>query len=643
VAVLVGATDMSELFSRTPDTLVYSPRFPLPQGDTEVLVYLVSPENAWTEIARFGLRVARDTPTAAVPRDSGNGRQKPSFTPSITLGIKSQPSEYHYPDANRPDRERYTDVVLQAGLRTEGMAGPIGFQSQFDIAGSSYRNEALRFAQKGAEAPLIDLASYLLQFNAGSARIQMGHVAFGTNRHLINSFSSRGILVTLPVTSRFDVSLGASNGSSIVGWDNFVGLDRRKHQVLSGTLGFEAFPDKPGALRFEGGVLHGSLLPIGNFNQGNITDAEQSKGVSFRVVAADPSQRVRLDAGYARSRFNNPADPLLEQSFGAVPVRETSRGARYIDAGFNILQNAEFGSRRASLSFNYRHERVDPLFRSVASYNQADRFQNQFEVIGTFAGITATVAHHRTNDNLDDIPSILKTLTRRSGLTIGVPLVSLVGDPGSPSPWLPRVSYAFERTHQLGAGVPINSGFSPSHVPDQFSTNQLALAEWQFDRIRFGYRFNNSFQDNQQPGRELADLRNLINGFTVGFSPRPGLDLNLDLNIESAKNFESRRVDRTNRAGGGVNWQMTARSILAASISTIFAADLADTSRSRNAEFDLSWTYRFGVERSRYRKVNGQFYVRYANRYARTLDSVFGLDNLIKSQTLNVGMSFTFF
>jgi hypothetical protein len=646
IAVIIGTTDISSLFSVAPDALAYDSTLPLPTGDSEMVVYLVSGVNVWQEIGKFKLSVAPPSAPAPANNSTNNGSngRKTVITPSLTLGMKSQPSQYRFPASNPGERETFADFTLQGGLRVEMPGSTFGSQMQFEFAGSSYRREALRFAQEGDEAPRIDLASYLMQFQTGKAKIQVGHLAVGSNRHLINSFSSRGVSVTVPITGRADFSLAALNGSSIVGWDNFIGLNRRKHQILAGTLGFELLPATPGRLRIEGGLLHGSLLPISSFNQGMVPDAEQSKGLSVRAIAADPKDRIRVEGGFARSRFNNPADPQLNQSFDVVPVRETSRDARYLDLTLNLLRDAAIStSERANLAFNYRHERVDPLFRSVAAYNQADRLQNQIEVIATVADISATVAHHRANDNLANLPTILKTLTRRNGILIGAPLGTVFNVPGGQATWWPRISYGFDRTHQLGAGLPPNSGFALSHVPDQLSTNQNALADWQFQRIRFGYRFNRSFQDNRQPGRELADLRNVIQGFTVGLTPRRVIDINFDLNSETAKNFESRRIDKTLRAGAGINWAMTGRAALAASFSTVFAGDVADVSESRNVEVDLQWSYRFGLERSRYRKVNGQFFVRYADRYQYMLDSVFLLNNRIRLRTLNVGLSFTFF
>lgn len=646
IAIFIGQSDMTSLFTLSDTSVVYNARLPLPAGENIVVLYLASPADEWKEIARFTLRVSTSTAPSQQPVGSqaNNGARESSFTPALTIGLKSQPAESHFPDSSRPERQRYTDFTLQGSIRTEAHNHIMGFQSQFDVTGSSYRNEALRFAQEGANAPRIDLSSYLMQFQLGKARVQVGHFAFGTSRHLVNNYSSRGITLTLPITSRFDFSAAAVNGSSIVGWNNFFGLSRRKHQIVTGAFGFEIFPERPGALRVETGALYGSLLPISNFNQGNITDAEQSKGASFRITASDPSQRLRIDAGFARSLFSNPADPLLDQSFNTVSVRDTTRNARYIEASFTPVQNIQITpTKTANLTFNYHHETIDPLFRSIAAYLQADRFQNQFEAVASIADITATLSHLRYNDNLDQIPSILKTLTRQNSLIIGAPLMSLFGDPSKPSVWLPRLSYTFQRTHQFGDGLPANSGFdSLSQVPDQQSDNQGFLSEWQAERVRFGFRFNRSFQDNRQSGRERADLGNLINAFTIGMTATSTIDFNIDLSFESAKNFEQNRTDRTKRLGANLNWRMTRNATLASYVSTIFAGDLAATSRSRNAELDIQWSYRFALERSRYKKIQAQFFVRYANRYAYTLDNLFGFDTRTRLQTFNTGLSFTF-
>src|SRR5262249_21096 len=148
-------------------------------------------------------------------------------------------------------------------------------------------------------------------------------------------------------------------------------------------------------------------------------------------------------------------------------------------------------------------------------------------------------------------------------------------------------------------------------------------SEWQFAKWRAAYRFNRTSQDNRQPGRERADFLNLVNGVTIGYAPHARFDLNFDVNAEQAKNFETRRLDRTLRFGAIANWRMTGRATLALNLSTIGAGDLARVSHNRTIEGDAQWSYRFGYEQTRWKKFQGQFFIRYANRYARTSDRLF--------------------
>lgn len=66
-------------------------------------------------------------------------------------------------------------------------------QNADDFAGSSFKPETLRFGALGTEAPDVDLSSYLMNFQIGKAKFSLGHTSYGGNRHLVNSFSSRGL------------------------------------------------------------------------------------------------------------------------------------------------------------------------------------------------------------------------------------------------------------------------------------------------------------------------------------------------------------------------------------------------------------------------------------------------------------------
>ncbi|MFN0084391.1 MAG: hypothetical protein ACKVX9_03295 [Blastocatellia bacterium] len=675
LAVLIGQTDFTNLFTPIGNSFSYLPRIlPLPAGESPIRVFLVSPSNEWRELTQLTLRV-KAAALAGAPQPAGQAQppaaeaaqpaaaKKYTFTPSLTLGMKSQMGARYFPASNRPERPAFADLTLQASLKSEISHKWFGNQNQFDLVGSSYAKEALRFGDRGADAPQFDLPSYLMQFQMGSAKFQAGHTSFGANRHLINSYGSRGLTFTVPVGKRADLSMAAINGTNTVGWSNFFGLNLRKHQIVTTTLGLELLAKRPGGLRVEAAALHGSLLPVAGFNQGVINDAERSKGASLRLAATDKAQRLKIDAGFTRSRFDNPVDPLLNRDLPVVPVRETARNAHYLDASIAVFQNLKLSETiAANLTLNVRHERVAPLFRSVAVSTQADRMQNEVEMTGGIGEITATVSHQRFYDNLADIPSLLRTQSQRYAVIVSVPLASLrafaakpsasanqtpgeaSGQPAIPSIWLPRLAYNFNRVHQRGRAFPLNAGFdSNSQVPDQISTNHDFSSEWQFQAWRLTYRFNQSLQDNRQPGRAAADLRNRINGLILGLTPHAAFDLNFDLNVESARNFEMRRIDRTLRAGINTNWRLTPRMTINAIVSNTLAGDLARTTRNRNTEFDLQWSYQFTRGEAGWRKMQGQFFLRYADRYARTRDFAFGLDNLTRLKTLNSGINFVFF
>ncbi|MBO0721071.1 MAG: hypothetical protein J2P41_09625 [Blastocatellia bacterium] len=656
LAVLIGETDISNLLTPSETGINYLPRIlPLPAGTSPVKVFLVSPANDWRELAQLTLRVkslpssqstaGQQEAPASNPAQTAAKTKKYNFEPSITVGMKSQMAERHSPESNRPERPTFTDATLQASLKSGVTDNWFGNKMQFDIVGSSFRNEALRFAERGENAPKVDLGNYLMEIQLGKAKIDSGNITFGSSRHLINGFGSRGVSFSMPLGKNIDFSLAALNGTSIVGWDNFFGLANRKHQIIAALLGFEFIRERPGGLRFEVSALSGSLQPIAGFNQGVINDAEQSKGASLRLLATDKAQRLKLDTAFTRSRFNNPSDPLLEQNQQVVPVHETTRDALYLDLSYALLQNNKLSATQtANLTINYRLERVDPLFRSVAAEStQADRFQNEVEITGAIGAITATLSHQLFHDNLDDVPSLLKTESDRDLVIVVLPLASLLSPAHQPK-WLPRLAYNMTRVHQFGEAAPLNGGFTdPSQDPNQLSTIHDFSSAWQFPKWSLTYHFNYSFQDNRQQGRDLADLKNQIHGLTLGLTPLRAFDFNFDLSVESARNFENARTDRTLRAGINTNWRVTPRMVLNLIASNSLTGDLARISRTRSTEFDLNWSYQFTHGERGWRKFTGQFFLRYADRFDSSRDFLFGLNNLTRLKTLNGGISFVFF
>ena len=51
----------------------------------------------------------------------------------------------------------------------------------------------------------------------------------------------------------------------------------------------------------------------------------------------------------------------------------------------------------------------------------------------------------------------------------------------------------------------------------------------------------------------------------------------------------------------------------------------------------------FAFERDRFRKLNGQFFIRYANRYGLARNFIDAQRDLQKTQIINMGLSLNFF
>lgn len=657
IGMFIGATDITSLLGVDGQNLSYTPQFfPFPEGENKVAVYLIGAGGEWKLLAEFSLKVktgvsaesgteTEDSNEAEAVAESGE--ESMEFTPNVSLNIKSQNQILSFPSDAAPQRNPFTDLGGQGNFLFKIARRRWTFSNQFDFAGSSFQQEALRFGELQDRAPRIDLSSYLIELSRGRFKLNLGHISYGSNRHLINSFSSRGITLTLPIGRQNEFSLLAANGSSIVGYDNFIGLSRRKHSVISASFAREFFKERPGGLRLELSVMRGSLLPLSDFNQGEINDAEKSIGFGFRVLGSDKKNRLRYEAGFTRSRFTNPSDPNLDQNLDLTEIRPVSKNARYAEISFDLLQGLKlWREKKLRLTGTFRHEEIEPLFRSIGASTQADRRQFQMEVSGNFGELNFAYGNLRDHDNLANIASILKTFNRRNNFIIGLPVGSFF-TPDKPIRWLPTLSYTFDQTHQFGAFLPVNGEFSdPSQVPDQQSINQLVGAQWQIsDRFNISYTYNRTFQDNRQIGREEADFSSSSNTLTLSFKPSQDLDLDFDLSRESQKSFEALRIDRTFRLGTRASWRtpFLKNSNLSGGFSVTLAGDTNNFNDSRNAEMDAQWSYSFSFGRKKFKKVSGQFFIRYANRYGDTIDRQFLLNSFNKAQTFNAGLTFNFF
>ncbi len=626
VAVFIDRTDVTGLFRSGPRGMSYERGvILLPRGEHELVVYLVETGSGrWT-------RVARQTFQTLGPL----GFQPGKADPSLTAGYARRVTDGYEPDSNAPQKT-VENVDLQFRITTEHVRGDLRTSSQAALVGASERKKALRFGALADEAPRIDLSSYLLQASKGPVALSVGHVSAGNQRHLVNRFSSRGASLAVKPTGRVELSVAALNGSNEVGWDNLLGMDDGGHRLLTGSVGVEAL-STPGALRLELTGLRGSVRPRAGFNQGVINDAEESEGLALRVTANALGRRLRMDAGLSSSTFDNPPDPTLSQGREVVDVREESSAARYLEASLDVLKNLRVGgSRSARLTVGLKHERVDPLYRSLGAFAQSDRLQNAFDAQADVAGVSLQGSFLESRNNLDEIPSILTSRTERAQASVGLPVARVLG---RQSPWLPSLQYRADRTHQFGEALPQSGGFSPSHIPDQVSFNQTAQADWRFQKVTLGYSWNRSHQDNRQEGREDADLTVTRSGGNVRLTPTRTVNLTLEVGQEASENLERDETDETTRWGVQLQWQAFDRSAFSLRVSDTSTEDLEATRRRGGRQVDAQWSSVLPY----LARFQGQYFLRFTRSEAESFNAAFNQDDRRNAWWLDLGLNFTFF
>lgn len=691
IAITIGETDLTSLFTQSENRFVYDAKLmPLPIGESKVTVYQIVSNNIWKEIVRLPLKVGEvkevqkveevksdETPkteqqakteeakasesdkpkteeikteeakTEDQPKKVMFGLEKFDFLPTLTLAMKSQPFQSNFPIENQPkERATSTDFTMTGSVKQEVKEGKCSVDGNFDFAGSSFKQEALRFGTLGNKAPNVDLSSYLMNFQVSKAKFSYGHTSFGNNRHLVSSFSARGLSLNIPINKYFDVTGGVLNGTSIVGFGNFFGLRKVDHQVQGATLGIEFIPKRQNAMRLEVTGFNAYIQALSGVSEGRINDAERSRGFGLRFITSDNSERFKLEAGYALSNFQNPADTELDPDGNAVPLKPVTRSAHYIETSYQILKDLKLSStKNLNLTANFKHELVEPLYKSLGAGAGADRTAQDYSLDASIGEITFGYGFNYANDNLRNVPSILKSITRANRFAVALPLTALLGKADKPSPFLPRLGYNIDITHQFGAAVPVNGGFEVdiSTIPDLVNTNQTFSSTWQFTKLNFEYRYNRSFADNRQTGVEKNDQLGWTHGFTVGLNPLSILSFNIGLNLESANNLELAQINQTKALTFGINWTPFKGATFAANLSNSLAGDLARTNDNRNTNFDVQFAYNFAKEKSKFRKFGMQSFIRFADTFVRNRDFIIDINNRTRVRILTAGLTFNFF
>jgi hypothetical protein len=631
LAFFLGTTDVTGLFRRDQrGRYTYAAKLqPLPPGPHELVVYLVRDQASWDELARIPVQVL-----------TASGYEEAEWQPRVELTQKSQYDEGVSGSASPSARPTFNDLAGQAGLVTRHARDDLEIRTSWNIVGSSFGQEALRYAEEGSDAPKVDLSDYLVELRHGSQQLSLGHVSFGNQPLLLSGLSNRGLSYALRPTQRLEVGATAQNAQRIVGYDQLLGLNSSDNYIAAMTLGYELLANRPGGLRVDFMLLDAEVLSQLDFNAGQVPDAEKNQGYGIRLSGSSAGGRLRASLDYASSRYTNPDDPFLAQGVDLVPVRETTNSARTLDLSFDLLKDKHvFGDVGMSMTLGFRHDRTDPLYKSVGASVAADQESNALSLSGMVGQLSVNVQHRRAEDNLDDIPTILKTKTESTNVGISLPLQSMLSNDDKPRWWWPQyLSHSYVYTHQYGTNLP--PSFDPaSHVPDQVTENHDLSVSWALGVASFSYNFSLGDQDNRQPGRAQADFRNTGHGLNLGLPIGAAVTFNLGANFGDAEDVEQAITRTTDSYLFGVDWRITDTLSLRGNYAWTESDDSRDTATGEAYTLDTDLSWRFELPGFASRKLPGQLFIRYSAQRQENVDNLFDLASLGSSWTLTGGFS----
>ncbi len=587
LVVVVGRSDLSALLD-VAGTRVRLPLYGqrLDAGENEVRAYLARTDGAWLEIGRFPLRLL----------DRAGFE---SFAMRPKLDLQSSGQLHAHAASGAPQAtgrgDTYQDLALNGGL--DGTLSRDGWNSTVQglVAGATREQARLRAAQLGPRAPELDLASYAIHLTRPGVGFDVGHLSIGDDRLLVNQFRSRGLSASVTLPHGLQLGGAGTAGSEIVGWDDPFGIARPSHRLVLGTIGFEALPSHPGMLRLALSTLDGSRQPTPSFQQGAVTDREESRGTGAQLIAGDPSGHAHLTLGIARSRFTNPTDSALSGGSTLVAVRPESRSARFGELRVDVLRGAQIGPAPTTLAVTARHQRVDPQYRSIGAALQADRDEDAIETTGSIDALQVQYSLGRAHDNLARISSLLTTRTRTHSLNAALPIAQLLrSSPGAW--WWPQATATWLVVDQRGDRVPPNGGFRlASQVPNQHTRNLATALAWQRAAGSLSLHFNRAGVDNRPSDGTPTDLVTDVAGATLALTMSPALTLSTDLSSETVDDVARGFRAHTRRIGTQADWRPVGHTTFTGTLSLAGNEDPPATRRAHNVDVQLEASQGFNL------------------------------------------------
>jgi hypothetical protein len=682
IAVFLGDIDVTAKIKIEGQELVYqSDLLPLSIGEQPLTIYLTKSTDNWATLATFVIKVepavaqspttrGRDSDSSTVPsplpttpgkdstppatapgKDSTTPPSSPDaaksseniFTvkPKFTANLKSQLFEKRTADAGASQRPSALDLSFTGGLSSKYKSGSTTIDGSFNVVGSTFQPDALRFNQLQGRASQFDLSEYIVDLTDNGNKFSIGHVCVGNHPLLFNNLCTRGLSGKVQINDFADLSIGRVSTTKIVGFENIFGLEKNANTLTGAALGLQVMNNAADGVRLETTLFGGSRLPEGGFEVGEVVDAEESNGIGWRLIGTNDTGRWKGDVGFAQSTFANIAanDPQLTGGLNVVPLQPVTKNAWYAETNYELLKDLPLdGKGKFSLNANLRVEQADPQFGTIGATVNADRLQTQYGINATLAGANIQLQQTNFEDNIVNIPNLLKTRNRSTVVGVNFPLQSFLEIKNS---LLPIVSYNYQQTSQLGSiAAALNGGFNQSsQIPDLSSAIHKFGLSWDTPNVVFNYKFSSAFDDNRQLGRETADFRRLNHQVSVDLKPSPQLRFNLGYNFTKSLNVEQNLTRFTNSPTLGASWEFQPDLTLAFNYNRNNDNDSRGESVTdeNGLELLLTWNFRSNAFE---RENPGSVFLRYGRQSAQNRSGIINTDRTV--DIINAGVSWSF-
>ncbi len=626
---LFGKRDLTGLLKRlAPGQYLYpADQWPLPPGEETLRVYRVA-DGVWTLLDERPLRVL-----------SSGGFEQAEWTPQADLSGSGRVE--HSLSSDFPDEQRLQDksLALQAGMETRHNRRDIQMETRWQWVGSSSAEQSLRYDQLGPDAPRIDLSDYQIHLQRRSLGLRLGHQEQGANPLLIDRFRNRGLGLSWQPSDTLSLQLAAQAARPRVGWSDLLGLaDASTDRVASLGLGLRLPGPESLPLLLRVDLISALRVAEPGFDEAAVTELANNRGLGLRLLAGGDDLGWSLHIDYARSRFENPPEPF-ELEFGEQPQTLVSKDeARAIGLRYTLLKMEHDDPDAPSLDLLLDWSRIDPFYQSIAAELTPNEQRQSVTLEGRWRWMNWRVAAIASEDNLDDLPSVLKTLTREQQLSLNLDLSALE----TVSAWIPgSATLSLGRIHQFGDNLPI--GFDPdSHVPDQVDRQQSLDLEWLLPQGNLSVRLARSVQDNRQPGRDQADFENRELSLSLSTALIDGINLQLGwgqvlaLDMEQDLERRSREWQVGMDALLGEHWSLSVNGTLT------LEDDDQGLSERKNHGLQLQVSRQWQLP-SASGKLPLQAFLRYTRNDDDSVDRLFDVASEQQSRAWDLGFSLSFF